>query len=91
MKYTNYETNNLEFKELITKESKISWLKKVCAMANEISGGEIIIGVNDERDIVGVKDIHETIDLFTEQTNQCITPLVPFSINVENHKRNGSY
>jgi ATP-dependent DNA helicase RecG len=50
------ETENIEFKEKWTDDS----LKTICAFANT-SGGELIIGISDEGEIVGVKDIEKLI------------------------------
>jgi ATP-dependent DNA helicase RecG len=50
------ETENKEFKEKWTDDS----LKTICAFANT-SGGELIIGISDEGEIVGVKDIEKLI------------------------------
>jgi ATP-dependent DNA helicase RecG len=50
------ETENMEFKEKWTDDS----LKTICAFANT-SGGELIIGISDEGEIVGVKDIEKLI------------------------------
>jgi ATP-dependent DNA helicase RecG len=50
------ETENIEFKEKWTDDS----LKTICAFANT-SGGELIIGVSDEGEIIGVKDIEKLI------------------------------
>jgi len=50
------ETENMEFKEKWTDDS----LKTICAFANT-SGGELIIGISDEGEIVGVKDTEKLI------------------------------
>jgi ATP-dependent DNA helicase RecG len=50
------ETENIEFKEKWTDDS----LKTICAFANT-SGGELIIGISDKGEIVGVKDIEKLI------------------------------
>jgi ATP-dependent DNA helicase RecG len=50
------ETENMEFKEKWTDDS----LKTICAFANT-SGGELIIGISDKGEIIGVKDIEKLI------------------------------
>ncbi|MFZ8802049.1 MAG: ATP-binding protein [Candidatus Calescibacterium sp.] len=50
------ETENKEFKEKWTDDS----LKTICAFANTF-GGELIIGISDKGEIVGVKDIEKLI------------------------------
>lgn len=82
MKYPNFESNKMEFKEVIKNQKKISWLKKVCGLVNESSGGTLVIGVADNRDIIGVDNVDETIDIFTTEVRNCISPMVPFNINV---------
>lgn len=54
-------------------------------MVNEISGGTIVIGVADYRDIIGVENIDETIELFRKEVRDCIPPIVPFDITIEEH------
>lgn len=83
MKIPEYETNNIEFKQQISRRDKFSWLKKVSAMANSISGGKVIIGVADDREILGVENVGETIDLFTQETSNCIVPNVQFDIQIK--------
>lgn len=85
VKYPNFETNNIEFKLTIINQKKISWLKKVCGMVNEISGGILVIGVADNRDIIGVENVDETIDLFRKEVRDCISPIVPFDITIEEY------
>jgi ATP-dependent DNA helicase RecG len=50
------ETENMEFKEKWTDDI----LKTICAFANT-SGGELIIGISDKGEIIGVKDIEKLI------------------------------
>jgi ATP-dependent DNA helicase RecG len=50
------ETENMEFKEKWTEDG----LKTICAFANT-SGGELIIGISDKGEIVGVKDTEKLI------------------------------
>ena len=53
------ESRELEFKGFLPKESK-KWVKTVVAFANG-AGGKLVIGVNDERKVVGIPD---DIDIF---------------------------
>ena len=82
MKYPNFESNKIEFKQVINNQKKISWLKKVCGLVNERSGGTLVIGVADNRDIIGVGNVDKTIGIFTTEVRNCISPMVPFNINV---------
>lgn len=85
MKYPNYETNTIEFKETIGKQNKISWLKKVCAMSNEILGGTIVIGVSDNGSIVGLDNTEEVISIFTLEVKNNIAPTVTFHLDMETY------
>lgn len=85
MKYPNYETDVIEFKETIGKKNKIKWLKKVCGMANSILGGTIVIGVTDDGEIVGLDNVDEIINLFTTEVKNSIIPMVSFNIDIKKY------
>lgn len=69
------ETTTCDFKvALETKKSK-SWLKSVSAFANTI-GGMLIFGVDDERNIVGVKDAKGDSEIISRLIKDRITPTI---------------
>lgn len=53
------ENENVEFKESVSKSLKPAMLKTLCAFMNT-SGGTLLVGVNDDKEIIGV-------DLSTEK------------------------
>lgn len=53
MKYDGIESSKLEFKEAIPKSDKI--IKAAIAFSN-MHGGKLVIGVNDDREIVGIDE-----------------------------------
>ncbi|MEM2918864.1 MAG: ATP-binding protein [Candidatus Altiarchaeota archaeon] len=73
------EGKNIEFKENFGE----SVLKTLCAFANT-DGGEVIIGVNDRGEIIGVSFDNETL---REITEKIVTKLgIPPDINLEREK-----
>ena len=59
------ETTEIEFKEKIEYNKPKSWLKTVSAFSNGI-GGTIYFGVNDNREIVGLEEVHNHIEKISE-------------------------
>ena len=79
----NGENRNVEFKRLISSPEKIA--KTMVAMANA-KGGEILIGIGDKKEIIGIFDIQREINLINEGANFfCKPPIKPliriFSLN----------
>lgn len=79
------ESKTLEFKEVLPKSEGIA--KTVIAFSNT-SGGKLIIGINDKREVVGIDDT----DLFDIQdkissiiANNCSPGIMPemYSVNIE--------
>ena len=80
------ESKTLELKEIIPSHDKIA--KTVCAFANT-SGGKLIIGVKDNREIIGIDDanIFEIKDSLLSVIYDKISPLIMvdiFTVAIEN-------
>ena len=86
-KYERGELNNLEFKELLPKNTE-KYIKTIIAFANT-QGGNLVIGVADETwDIVGVDDsvLFQTIDRIANAVSDSCEPQIvpeiePYTIN----------
>ncbi|MEG1008608.1 MAG: putative DNA binding domain-containing protein [Clostridia bacterium] len=81
MKNIIAETTEVEFKVSLEAEKPKNWLKTVCAFANE-SGGTIYFGIADNRDVIGIKDVQDTIEKISEIVKTKIEPMVRVSITV---------
>lgn len=83
---TTGESRTLEFKkELPTDSSK--WIKTIVAFANG-AGGKLVIGVNNQREIVGLPkatDIFELKDKISDTIGQMCEPQIMYDIFVENY------
>ena len=75
------ETTEIEFKEKIEYNKPKSWLKTVSAFSNGI-GGTIYFGVNDNREIVGLEEVHNHIEKISELIKTKIEPLANFNVSV---------
>ena len=71
------ETKNLEFKEIISK----SYLKTVSAFAN-YNDGQIIFGVRDDGNVVGLNDLQEQALNIENQINDSISPQPNYQIKI---------
>jgi len=73
MKYLGKESSVLEFKEKIPSKQQI--LKTVLGFCN-LYGGRIIIGINDDREIVGVSEgeVEELMDSLHRSIHESSTP-----------------
>lgn len=72
------ESPHIEFKSEFTK----GFLKTVSAFAN-YDGGEILFGVNDDGDVVGVGDSKKLCHRIETSINDSLEPLPNYSIDVE--------
>lgn len=79
------ETTEVEFKVSLEAEKPKNWLKTVSAYANG-NGGIIYFGINDNREVIGVKDVQETIEKINEIIKTKIEPMVRLSIDVIERK-----
>jgi len=80
------ESKTLEFKEALPKNESIA--KTVIAFSNT-SGGKLIFGVNDEREIVGIDDkmLFDMQDKIASIiADNCSPGIMPeiYSVNIEN-------
>jgi hypothetical protein len=73
------ENQHIEFKRLVHSPEKIA--KSISAFANA-SGGTILIGVDDDKRIVGIESEKETAEIIWEAANHFIQPAVPFKTDV---------
>jgi predicted HTH transcriptional regulator len=69
----------LSLSGLSTLPKKIA--KSISAFANA-SGGTILIGVDDDKRIVGIESEKETAEIIWEAANHFIQPAVPFKTDV---------
>ena len=77
------ESKTLEFKEILPDDSS-KWIKTIIAFANG-AGGKLVIGVNNKREIIGLKDdIFELKDKISNIISQMCEPQIIFDINTEN-------
>ena len=70
------ETENLEFKETLPKDSK-KYMKTIVAFSNG-EGGRLIVGVSDDRSVVGVDPaaVFTMIDQIANAISDCCEPLI---------------
>ncbi len=76
------ESSVLEFKELVTS----SFLKTVSAFAN-YGGGEILFGINDDGQTVGVEDTQEACLSIENKINDSLSPAPDYSLAVNEEAR----
>lgn len=74
------ETNDIEFKESLEISKPKSWLKTISAFANGI-GGAIYWGIRDDRKVVGLTNVQQTIERISEIIKIKIEPMLLFKIN----------
>ena len=70
------ESKDLEFKEKLPEDSK-KYMKTIVAFSNG-DGGRLIIGVNDDREVVGVEQtaVFSMIDKITNAISDSCEPLI---------------
>lgn len=73
------ETTECEFKVSLETNKPKSWLKSVSAFANGI-GGVIYFGVSDDKKIVGIDDVANTIEKISNLIKTKIEPMLVFSV-----------
>ena len=82
------ETTEIEFKGEVELKKPKSWLKTVSAFSNGI-GGTIYFGVSNDREIIGVKDVHNSIEQISELIKTKIEPFINFNItNITQNDKN---
>lgn len=76
------ESQTLEFKEQLPKGQQVA--KTLIAFANT-SGGKLVVGVSDDRQLVGIQDdIFELQDQITSMINELCAPNILPYIYIEN-------
>ena len=73
-----------EFKRLIHPPAKIA--RSIAAFANT-SGGHILIGVDDDRRIVGISSEKEMLEIIDDALKIHIEPMPSLDVHVEEYKR----
>lgn len=73
------ESTYVEFKVSLESSKPKSWLKTVVAFANGL-GGNILFGVDDNRKIIGLKDIHKDSEGISNLIKTKIDPLLMFEL-----------
>ena len=76
------ETHNLEFKEKISD----SFLKTVVAFAN-YSGGEILFGVDDNGEFIGLNNLKDDAMIIENKINDFIKPQICFKIETDDEEK----
>jgi len=69
----------LEFKRTISSPERIA--REVCAFANT-RGGTLLIGVNDDRSLVGVRSFYEESYLLYEALNMLCSPAIDYEVEI---------
>lgn len=75
---------SIEFKRLVHSPAKIA--RSISAFANT-SGGHILIGVDDDRRIVGISSEKETLEVIDDALRCHIEPDPALDVHVEEYKR----
>ncbi|MGQ9819118.1 MAG: AlbA family DNA-binding domain-containing protein [Candidatus Kapaibacteriales bacterium] len=79
------ESSTVEFKRKLTSPDKIA--KEICAFANT-KGGYLIIGVDDNRKVVGIESEKSEIDIIEIACQFYISPpITPKSVNIINYNK----
>jgi predicted HTH transcriptional regulator len=73
------ESSRLEFKRKLSSPEKIA--KEIAALANT-RGGQLLIGVDDDGTIVGVRSEKSEIDIIQSACGICIEPPVRYDIDI---------
>lgn len=76
------ETNNLEYKRNISN----TFLKTITAFAN-YGGGEVIFGLDDNGEIVGLDKLEEKALNIENKVNDNISPLPDYNIKIDEDKK----
>jgi len=75
------ESQSIEFKESWRDEH----LKCICAFANS-KGGHILIGINDEGSIIGVKNSKKLLEDIPNKTTQLLGIIIDIDLQLKNNK-----
>nr|WP_322959152.1 ATP-binding protein [Mycoplasmopsis canis]WQQ12567.1 ATP-binding protein [Mycoplasmopsis canis] len=77
------ETSSYEKKEMLEGKKPNSWLKSVSAFANT-KGGKIFFGINDNDEIVGLKDSKKDSEIISEMIKTKLDPIPKIDLQVLN-------
>jgi len=80
------EATEHDKKEMLEERKPKSWLKSVSAFANGI-GGSLIFGVNNNEELVGVKDIKHDSEVISKFVKTKLDPIP--KVVLENHTEDG--
>jgi predicted HTH transcriptional regulator len=78
------ETGHTEFKRLVHSPQKIA--KSIAAFANT-SGGVILIGVDDDKKIIGIESEKETLEIIYDAIRYHIEPEPVIETHIQEYKR----
>ncbi len=78
-KVADGEGQRIEFKRKLSEPEKI--LKEVVAFANT-DGGYLIIGVDDNKDILGIRDVDEISTVMSKNIEELVAPKLKFSMSI---------
>jgi ATP-dependent DNA helicase RecG len=73
------ESEQLEFKQVVRKDA-IG--KSICAFLNH-EGGQVLIGIADDKKVVGITDAEKWEKELTDYLNTSIIPEAPIMVSVE--------
>lgn len=73
------ESTYVDFKVSLEKAKPKSWLKTVVAYANGL-GGSLLFGVDDDRNIIGLKDIHDDAEKISNFIKTKVDPMLMFEL-----------
>ena len=73
------ESTYVDFKVSVEKAKPKSWLKTVVAFSNR-TGGSILFGVDDERHIIGLNNIHDDAEKISNLIKTKVDPLIMFTL-----------
>ena len=73
------ESTYVDFKVSLETSKPKSWLKTVVAFANGL-GGSILFGIDDDRNIIGLKDIHGNSEKISNLIKNKIDPILMFEL-----------
>jgi len=74
------EATRLDFKEKLEVNKPKSWLKTISAFANG-AGGVLLLGIADDKQIVGLSDIKGDIDIMGKRVKEFIDPMPILEFN----------
>lgn len=77
--YEKIETGSIDFKLEVERKKSKSWLKTVSAFANG-TGGILLFGVDDNKNLIGLKNLKSDSEFITSSINGKIDPLPRYEL-----------